>query len=364
MANKQKDLKISELVSDLNASRKHAADADARRKTAEAEYQKLTSKLKHAEDYIQRLRQGNTGLALERDSKARESQERLSQIQDLNIKIARHKADHKRNLEAKSAEYERELDTEKRQREALAAQHRAELADQDQQWRSFVKKFQDEAAMRDHQHRAELEDRDHQLALRIEEHAAELRSREAEMASMEAHYKQRLLEVESSIQAEIERTQKENRATIAKQRQQIASYSKDPYVPIEDAYFVKAFQDLVQDVNQLASQVQLPPTIDFDPSLDPTSCVERNARRRNWIWVRFVRSICWRVLLGGFFSLPFGFGALGRQGEGCNELRRMYQATCAAQIASTGKSTFLLLPFTTKKRKHESPNLSLSFTHR
>ncbi|KAM7208580.1 hypothetical protein V8F20_001003 [Naviculisporaceae sp. PSN 640] len=355
----QKDWKISQLESELAASRKYANDTEARRVQAEEEKQQVSARLGQAEAFIRQLQQDNTTLGQERDQKAQEIQQRLAKIQELNIVVAGHKADLKNRLEANTAEYERQLEAERRQTANLVAKHRQELAakdrqaeaiaqqhreameERDQQWRSVVQKGQDELATKEMRHQADLEQRDHQLALRVAKHATDLKSKEEQLTRTEAHYKQRLFEVESSIQAEIDRTQKENRATITNLRKQIASYSKDSYVPIEDAHFIKVFQALVQDVNQLASQVRLPAIFDFDPALDPTSCLDRNVRRKNWIWPRFVRSICWRVLLGGFFSLPFGFGALGRQGEGSNELRRMYQATCAAVIAQGDDTTGL-----------------------
>ncbi|KAK3986463.1 hypothetical protein QBC44DRAFT_333277, partial [Cladorrhinum sp. PSN332] len=126
--------------------------------------------------------------------------------------------------------------------------------------------------------------------------------------------------IRASVKEEIDKATKKYRATIEQQRQQIAAYSKDTYgyVEIDDTTFARTFQGLIQEVNQLASQVWLPATLDFDDSLDPNNCLGRNhgADQRRWIWPRFVASTCWSILLSGFFALPLGFGALGTHGDG------------------------------------------------
>lgn len=362
--NKQRDLKISELTSQVDASGRNAATADAKRKKAEDAHQVTISQLGKAQDAIEQLQQ-NYKLVYQKDQKnVQEINDLRDRIQDLGTKMTTNKAIYAAGLETKRIEYERALHAEREQRSVLTAQHREELAgrdrqasfaaqqhrdglaDKDRQWKVVVQQYIDKLATQEHTYRenlaaqdhayreklsaqdatyrGDLERIDHQMALLVKKHAEELKSREDKLA-----------EVEASVQAEIERTQRENSAIIKKQRLQIASYSKDSYVPIDDATFTRSFEALVQDINRLASHVRLPPTIDFDPSFDPTGCVERNARQRNWIWPRFVRGICWRVLLAGFFSLPFGFGALGKTGDGWNELRRMYQATTG--VALTGE---------------------------
>ncbi|KAK0627760.1 hypothetical protein B0T14DRAFT_143757 [Immersiella caudata] len=333
--NKRKEDRINQLINELEASRNHHASADARWKHAEEAHRKAERELKS-------LHQTN-------ETNVQEIDDLRSQLQALNSRLSGTEASHAGEMKATRRKHEEQLAAERQQharewkekdqhwseatrklRDKLTTQEQQqarELEERDQHWSEAVRKVGDKLTTQQQQQARELEQRDHQMALLIEKHTGELKSMEDQMTAMESHYQQMLAKVEGSIQTQIDRAQREDRATIGKQRQQIASYSKDSYVPIDDSIFVKSFQAIVQDINRLASQIRLPHAIDFDPALDPTGCLDRNAGQRNWIWPRFVRHLCWQILLRGFFSLPFGFGALGHKGDGYNELQRMYQAT-------------------------------------
>jgi hypothetical protein len=334
----RKDLHISQLRSERDALGQHVEKIEAKRKSDKEACQ-------DALDAIEQLKRDNQSIALERDGNIATINSLRDENQGLKGAIHDIKTTSANNLQAMQRKYEAQLQSERQQISTMVAQHREDLAEKDReanlaaqqhreeldnrvgQWRTALQQSNAQMEAQARQHRGEMEKVDLRIAQIVEKHDVEVKSREERMAAMENHYQQRLAEVESSVQAEIDRAQKEDRVTIGKQRQQIASYTKDSYVPIDDALFTKSFQALVQDVNQLASQIRLPPTIDFDPSLDPTGCLERNSGLRSWIWPRFVRNLCWQVLLSGFCSLPFGFGAFGDQGDGYEELRRMYQAT-------------------------------------
>ncbi|KAK0706432.1 hypothetical protein B0T26DRAFT_755936 [Lasiosphaeria miniovina] len=353
----KKDLAMIQLTSERDALRQHAGKTEAKQKSAEEACQKAKSDLSKAQGSIKWLQQANQSVTRERDQKTLKISDLLGETSSLRGEIDDIKAASAIKLEAKQKEYDTkwrlydaQLHTERQNLLAMAAQYKEALAAKDSQadlaaqryqnelgsintlwnskWRMAIQEFDTQLETQAQKHQGEMGQAGRSIAEMVEKHAGEIKSREDQTAAVEARYRRRLAEVEGSVRAEIERAQREDRMTIRRQQQQIAAYTKDGYAPVDDAAFTKSFQALVQDVNRLASHARLPPTIDFDPALDPTGCLERHGGlRRSWIWPRFVRNLCWEVLLAGFFSLPFGFGALGKQGDGYDELRRMYQAT-------------------------------------
>ncbi|KAK5660271.1 hypothetical protein OQA88_12811 [Cercophora sp. LCS_1] len=207
----------------------------------------------------------------------------------------------------------------------LSLQHQNELRDMVEKMASFSNKHRDTVARLKAQHSSDLEERNRQTALLVQKHDKELADKENQMEAMREELNNKIVEINNSTERTISSAQKHDREKIRELNQQVASYHKDRYVPIDDDILRKSFQFLTQEINQLASQLRLPPTIDFDPEFDPTNCLVRNSGRRDWIWPRFVRGLCWEVLLKGFFSLPFGFGALGEEGEGYKALQLKYQ---------------------------------------
>ncbi|CAI4213306.1 unnamed protein product [Parascedosporium putredinis] len=51
-----------------------------------------------------------------------------------------------------------------------------------------------------------------------------------------------------------------------------------------------------------------------DTDLDPTGYLTR-AGQGDKTWTNFLKSLCWRILIEGFFYYPLGFGALGVNGQ-------------------------------------------------
>jgi chromosome segregation ATPase len=116
---------------------------------------------------------------------------------------------------------------------------------------------------------------------------------------------------------------------IKAKQQQLASYSSSgSYVARSDQQFRTSFQNLSQDVSNLTALMPHPPNAERVARSDPNGYLMRHLEQLDRSWPRFVQSVCWTVLHEGFFALPLGFGALGRQGEGgekLGQLQRLFE---------------------------------------
>jgi hypothetical protein len=104
---------------------------------------------------------------------------------------------------------------------------------------------------------------------------------------------------------------------IQSQSQRIAAYSRDTYAAVPDDTLIRSFRNVVQQINNLASCIPWPERFAFDgPAFDPDDFLGRNASLGSRIWPKFIKNVCWRVLIEAFVQLPLGFGAMGPAGEG------------------------------------------------
>ena len=106
---------------------------------------------------------------------------------------------------------------------------------------------------------------------------------------------------------------------------QVASYTKERYTPTLDTDFSSLLKTISQDINNLNSHVPRPATYVADQILDPSNFLERVAKHDNRQWPKFVKAVCWQILIQGLFQYPFGFGALGSVGDGYEELFHLYE---------------------------------------
>ncbi|KAJ4320324.1 hypothetical protein N0V84_005926 [Fusarium piperis] len=148
------------------------------------------------------------------------------------------------------------------------------------------------------------------------EHEAEIARRDAEAKNLEERFR-------AKFRAETTRLQ--NELTAAHKR--MASYSNmDDYVATPDDEFRSNFLHLAQRINNLNYWVPRPNTYSFDLELDPDSFLTRNAEQGGRNWPKFVRHVCWRIILRGFFGRSLGFGAFGYQGgDGFDALDYVHQ---------------------------------------
>ncbi|KAF9875534.1 hypothetical protein CkaCkLH20_06915 [Colletotrichum karsti] len=105
----------------------------------------------------------------------------------------------------------------------------------------------------------------------------------------------------------------------------IAAFSSSGnYKPIHDNGFGQALQRLSQQVKNLTAYVPTTNLIPVDSNIDPTKYLVRNPNSSRG-WQNFVRSVCWKIIIRGFFAYQLGFGSLGSHGEGFQSLLMFYQ---------------------------------------
>ncbi|KAF7556185.1 hypothetical protein G7Z17_g1668 [Cylindrodendrum hubeiense] len=109
-------------------------------------------------------------------------------------------------------------------------------------------------------------------------------------------------------------------------RRHMASYNNTGgYTAISDDEFRGHFQLLTRRINNLIKWVSRPQTYALDEYLDPNGFLARNAQQGGRNWPKFVRSVCWRSIVRGFYCRQLGFGAFGNEGEGFEELDHLRQ---------------------------------------
>ncbi|KAH0443915.1 hypothetical protein CcaCcLH18_00741 [Colletotrichum camelliae] len=119
---------------------------------------------------------------------------------------------------------------------------------------------------------------------------------------------------------------KELSSKIASKDSRIAAYSSNGnYKPIHDGVFRQTLQSLSQQVKNLTLHVPRTDKITVGNELDRTGYLGRSAQQKSRGWQNLVISICWDIIIRGFFAFPLGFGSLGSQGEGFQMLVKFYQ---------------------------------------
>ncbi|KAI5458968.1 hypothetical protein BGZ63DRAFT_390052 [Mariannaea sp. PMI_226] len=132
-------------------------------------------------------------------------------------------------------------------------------------------------------------------------------------------------------------------ATINSLQDHMANLSRtSDYTPITDEQFKSSFERLGKRVNNLMSWVPKPDRFTFDQALDPTNYLARNAQRGGRIWPQFVRNLCWRTLIAGFFAQQLGFGALGDARTEGYDLIDSLRQLLATSIDSDPNESFVL----------------------
>lgn len=179
------------------------------------------------------------------------------------------------------------------------------------------------------------------LALLNEELDLEKESRETDR---QAHSEQ-LASQRSDFQQQKEQEEKKHKQIVRKQRQVIASHDVENYRPIGDDTFQLSFQTIAQTIGNLLVLVPQPsnPGNGAAAEIDSTGFLARrmsvrlngDSRPRGGgvqAWPRFFRSVCWRILVEGFFQDQPGFGVFGPEGEGyelLKGLREVFMQTTA-----------------------------------
>ncbi|KAK3687823.1 hypothetical protein B0T22DRAFT_479106 [Podospora appendiculata] len=150
--------------------------------------------------------------------------------------------------------------------------------------------------------------------------------RNRDMAAMERDMESLRSDYEDKLANQNQRLQEE----IKEYKVRIASYSHGSSAAISDQTFHLTLESISQKLSNIASYVPRPENHLFDPDLDPTNFLGRNSQQGSRVWPRFVRSVCWSVILRGFFHYPLGFGVFGTQGDGYLQLSHLYEDFSAA----------------------------------
>ncbi|KAK3324532.1 hypothetical protein B0T19DRAFT_232001 [Cercophora scortea] len=135
-----------------------------------------------------------------------------------------------------------------------------------------------------------------------------------EMERLRSDYEDKLANQNRTLQEEIK-----------EYKVRIASYSHGSSAAISDQTFHITLESVAQKLSNIASYVPRPENHLFDSDLDPTNFLGRNSQQGSRVWPRFVRSVCWSVILRGFFQYPLGFGVFGTQGDGYFHLSYLYE---------------------------------------
>ncbi|KAI0450092.1 hypothetical protein F5B21DRAFT_517693 [Xylaria acuta] len=134
----------------------------------------------------------------------------------------------------------------------------------------------------------------------------------------------------------------EKSRVIAAQDLRMASYNKQIHGVIADGELAHRFRALSLRIDSLVDVVPRPQEYTVDAALDPSGFLGRNPSRRSRIWHKFLRKVCWDVLIRGFFQRQPGFGSFGCQGDGYLTLLHLYGlfARSNAQDPSDPKANF------------------------
>ena len=313
---------------DAGDLQQQAATADSRRQSAQSALDDSRRKLKQQQDSLNHTRnelQAAQDLAAQHWTKLSEVE---GNLHNANFGLA--------DLKSRLDDQGRAIDGLRQEKEDKTKRIAALLAERqslNETIASIQAMHQQDLAARDSKHRETLGEAHAELGRLQDQHAQELKEQGEESTACILRLEAEMADLQGQIESRIQDATRKSRETIDRQNRQIASYSKSAdYTPIDDAFFNRALRNLIVEVNQLASKIPHPRTLDFDRGLDPTKCLERNSVRRDWIWPRFVRSLCWQILLRGFFSLPLGFGALGVHGEGHRRLNDILELVAQRRV--------------------------------
>jgi len=127
------------------------------------------------------------------------------------------------------------------------------------------------------------------------------------------------------VKTEVEKAMKKQQQRIDALQGTIVGSQDRYYVQISDSSFAQLLESVSQQITDLSAGVGRPLSAHLiDRSLDPTNYLNQSPQERDRRWTIFVRSVCWRVILSGFFEFPLGFGCLGSLGEGFEKLYHLY----------------------------------------
>lgn len=134
------------------------------------------------------------------------------------------------------------------------------------------------------------------------------------------------------------------------QRHMAGQSSTGGYLPIPDDEFRSMFMGLARRINNLIAYVPRPESFSLDSSLDPSGFLLRNMQQGGRNWPKFIRNVCWRTIVKGFYSRQLGFGAFGPQGSpGFDFLDQTFQLSCIASPEGENERPRIMLNDTDRR---------------
>lgn len=173
-----------------------------------------------------------------------------------------------------------------------------------------------------HQIKQERDQAESRIAILSQHHREAIEMMEAESKEKDARHEIAMME----LQQKHEDATYTQRRTLQDLRRHMANYSNTgSYTAISDDDLRGHFQLLTRRINNLIKWVPRPKTYAVEGHLDPNGFLTRNSQQGGRNWPKFVRSVCWRSIMRGFYCRQLGFGAFGNDGEGFEALDHLRQ---------------------------------------
>lgn len=136
---------------------------------------------------------------------------------------------------------------------------------------------------------------------------------EKELDKMDVHYTSQYNEMEGRHNRELAARTRHFSDEIKKLETLMATTGSN-YAAMPDPDLQKMFESIAQKISRVYLFVHRRDSRAVDADLDPTGYLAR-AGQGDKTWTNFLKSLCWRILIEGFFYYPLGFGALGMNGQ-------------------------------------------------
>jgi len=277
----------------------------------ERDYEDTQQKLRLTEEEVQVQKDRIRRLQLEQDRLKRT-------LDETRVQSLKNEAALKHKLEAANKSQAHNMDI-------LIKNHKNEMDTQAQLQASRLRDLSKNAAEKDRKSQNKIVSLEDKITRLGQSHGTELhrlkQSHEQEVNQLSRNHKEDLERVEqqareqlNAVTAEKDAKIKDLVADIELLTRSMSGRITNDYVAISDEKFKTMFGALSQKIVNLAGQVKRPDAVELDESLDPTAFWSRSGGKAR-LWPKYVRYVCWRLVLCGFFTPPLGYGAFGTGGN-------------------------------------------------
>ncbi|KAH7625275.1 hypothetical protein SMAC4_08181 [Sordaria macrospora] len=239
-------------------------------------------------------------------------------------------AEHDIQMRAQQEHYETQL---RNQKEGYAQEMQKQRLYYEGQVNSAHQQLADQAELHQTLLAQKTQDVQDTIATMRSQHKEEFNSLEAasneQISALQASHNQQIAAQQKKHEQDIQRLNKRHARNVVDLKEKVQSLendlvlgNNDDFRPATDDGLKIQYRQLKLCVDMVTEPINL--GISGVPKnlgkLDPTRFLEREGKNQ----LRFLlRSVVWQKIVEGFFSEPFGFGALGNKGEGREVLRRV-----------------------------------------